>query len=665
MRNLIKFEWKKLFQWKFLLVFLPLILILNGMLVLEQITGDFEKETLQEDSWIKNSSGNEKEFYEEFILNIELQAEDMQSTAIFSTSYFNRKALEKTKNIYSRLHGIKLDSDYPTGLRYVTDYHMTDCFLLFSVLALLIRLMLQERAEGLLHLLKPTLNGKGRLIFAKYLAFVLGALILTVLFYGTNYFLVEVMNLLGKGDIAIQSLEGYLASPFAISIRTYFWLFLLFKWIAVTATCSVFFLFCIYCRNQVYTVLCSILTFSGELSLWLIIEDYTWLSPVKHFNLVAILDTSHFFNDYTNLNFLGIPVSAVTAGLVTSILLIIISLTLSIKLFTSEASTEAKKSRWLKNFQIEVWENRISANLFSMECRKLLFMQRGLFLLLVLLVIQVLFYWENHFFSNQEEAYYQRYSQVLVGELSKEKTNWIEQEEENFRNLEVELEKEYQRYEQGLISATVLDYYIKKLTPIQAELKGFDRAKTQYQYVEEQAARGLDVAYLYETGWNRLLGSEGRREELLDFVKLFLIIILALSPLGTIEKSSCVEMLILPSAKGIKGSNYIKVVLCVVYSLVAAVITFVWRPMQILNYYTMSGSEYSVQSLPLLSQIKWQVPLGVYVILIYLLKGVVAILAGQFIFFLSRKCTHDSTVLFFGSLFLIVPVVAVWFYLGL
>ena len=170
MRNLIKFEWKKLFQWKFLLVFLPLILILNGMLVLEQITGDFEKETLQEDSWIKNSSGNEKEFYEEFILNIELQAEDMQSTAIFSTSYFNRKALEKTKNIYSRLHGIKLDSDYPTGLRYVTDYHMTDCFLLFSVLALLIRLMLQERAEGLLHLLKPTLNGKGRLIFAKYLA---------------------------------------------------------------------------------------------------------------------------------------------------------------------------------------------------------------------------------------------------------------------------------------------------------------------------------------------------------------------------------------------------------------------------------------------------------------------------------------------------------------
>lgn len=203
------------------------------------------------------------------------------------------------------------------------------------------------------------------------------------------------------------------------------------------------------------------------------------------------------------------------------------------------------------------------------------------------------------------------------------------------------------------------------MTPRQAEQIGFDRAKTQYQYVEEQRKNGLNVAYLYDTGWNKLLGSEGRREELLDFAKLFLIMILALSSLGTIEKTSSVELLILPSAKGIKGSNRIKTILCTMYSLVAAAITFVWRPMQILNYYEMSGSQYSVQSLLLFSQIKWQMSLGVYVTFIYLLKGVIAILVGQFLFYLSRKCTHDSTVLFLSSLLLVVPVVAVWFYLGL
>ena len=70
-----------------------------------------------------------------------------------------------------------------------------------------------------------------------------GVFLLVVLFYGTNYLVAGAMDLLGRGDAAIQSLDGYMANPFAISINTYFYLFLLCKWIAVTAVSSVFFLF--------------------------------------------------------------------------------------------------------------------------------------------------------------------------------------------------------------------------------------------------------------------------------------------------------------------------------------------------------------------------------------------------------------------------------------
>lgn len=69
--------------------------------------------------------------------------------AVFNGSYFNRESLEKTRSVYSRLHGIRPETDYPTGMRYVADYHMTDFFLFLTVIALLIRLMLQERAEGI------------------------------------------------------------------------------------------------------------------------------------------------------------------------------------------------------------------------------------------------------------------------------------------------------------------------------------------------------------------------------------------------------------------------------------------------------------------------------------------------------------------------------------
>ncbi len=139
---------------------------------------------------------------------------------------------------------------------------MTDFFLFLTVIALLIRLMLQERAEGLLHLIKPTKKwqgavDRGQVSDISYC----GVFLLVVLFYGTNYLVAGAMDLLGRGDAAIQSLDGYMASPFAISINTYFYLFLLCKWIAVTAVSSVFFLFCICCRNQVYSILCIVTAF--------------------------------------------------------------------------------------------------------------------------------------------------------------------------------------------------------------------------------------------------------------------------------------------------------------------------------------------------------------------------------------------------------------------
>ena len=67
-------------------------------------------------------------------------------------------------------------------------------------------------------------------------------------------------------------------------------------------------------------------------------------------------------------------------------------------------------------------------------------------------------------------------------------------------------------------------------------------------------------------GWNQLLGPEGRQAEVLDFAKLFLILLLALSTLGTIEKTSSVELLIRPSAKGSNAVNRVKFKLCTAYA---------------------------------------------------------------------------------------------------
>ena len=666
MRSLIRGEWKKLLQWKVFFLLVLMMLILNGILLSQQIAEDNDAIQTGRPQRINGQAASEEGVaYEDFLVGVEKQSDSMQASAVFNDSYFNRRNLEKTQEVYSRLHGIKPLNEYPQGMLFVTEYHLTDVFLLLSVAVLLMRLLIQERTDGLFQLLKTTRNGRGRLICAKYMTFVTVAFVLTVLFFCTNYFVAARGNLLGEGDAAVQSLSGYIASPFAISVGTFFYVFLLCKWAAVTAVGSVFFLLCIFCRSQLYSVLCITAVFFAELVLWTTIEDYSVLSPVRQLNLAAIMDTSHYFDDYVNFNFFGMPVSAVAAGLFTVIFASSASLILSVKLFSAEGTTDARKNRLLTLFRRKKTDIRFSASLSWGEWKKLFLMQRGLLLLVVLLVIQALFYGELQFFSDREEACYQRYSQMLEGELTEEKSAMLEAEEKRLESLESELEEKYRSFEQGMISSAVLNYYEKKLTPDPAEKTGLQKAARQYQYLKEQAAGNEHVAYIYQTGWEKLLGKDGLTAEILDFSKLLLILILAVSNLATVEKSSYVELLIQSSTRGSRAVKRIKTVWVTVFALTAAVIAFIWRPLRIADYYTLTGFEYSTKSLMFLSDLNFSMPIGVYLCIVCLIKAAIAVFSAEFVFYLSRKCQNEITVLFLGCVFFMIPMTVLWFWVQL
>lgn len=649
---------------------LPLVLLLNGMFLSNQIERaqtQGENPDLMQGFVTQNGIVRENEpeeiSYEEFLQSVKEQAENMQSASLFQGSYFNRKNIEKTQNAYSHLYGIKTERDYPSGLKYVTDYRLTDMFLMFTVIALLLHLMLYERTEGLFSLLKPTKNGRGKLICAKYLTMVIGIFLLTVAFYGTNYCIADEMNLMGRGEVSIQSVDGYMASPFAISTGAYLYLFFFCKWAAMTAVSSVFFLLCICCRNQIYTVLCITVVMAVETVLWLTIENYSWLSPLRQLNLIAVIDSSAYFSDYINFNFFGVPVSSVTAGIFVVIFSCLCSLLLSVRLFSSEASTEARTNRFFRCRKRKLFSAKISASLFCGECRKLFLMQKGLFLLLILLLVQMISYWEKPFFMDKTENYYQKYSTSLQGALSEEKNQLIKSEEQRFEAQAEELEKQYRRYENREISFAVLNYYEDELTPSMAELDGFEKAKVQYFLLQEKSMDYDNVAYLYQTGWEKLLGFDGRKDELLDFLKLFLILMLAFSGMGTVEKSSSVEVLIRPSFKGIKSVNRMKRILCAGYALIGAGITFIWRPIQIAEYYTLPGFEHSIQSILLFSETELSMSVGMCFGGIYLLKAMIAVVAGQMLLTLSQKCRQERTVLFLGDIILLIPVAALWFFI--
>lgn len=666
MGPLLKGELKKLLHWKILWVLLLLLIILNGTALSWKIEADtrpqIEEERLALPKF-QQSSVQVPQNYEAFLNKVETQAEAMKGTETFGGSRFGQKNLERTKKIYAGLHGIEPEQNYPGGMQYVTDYRMTDFFLILAVAALLMQLLIYERAEGLMGLLKPAANGRERLISVKMLVVVIFTAVLTAAFYGMNYIMAAAMGLLGDGSAAIQSLEGYLTSPFPISVSEYLVLFLLCKWIGLTAVGCIFFLICILCRNMVYSVLAFTGVAIGECMLWLSIEDHSWLSLLRQFNLARIMDTSAYFNDYVNINFFGWPVTATAAGALMAVLTVGLSWVFAMKFFSDETSVEVRKSRLVRYVKLTKFRRKASASLLRGEFKKLFLVQRGLLLLVLLFVVQFISYQGNPFFMDEEEAYYQRYSKVLEGALSEEKKIWLQEEQGRFDEQYQKLEAQYDRFEKGEIGQAVLDYYVSELTPKQAEINGFEKAKNQYAYLKQCAEGGSKALYLYQTGWERLLGYQGQREEIIDFAKLFVILVLTLSGLGAIERQSHMEMLINVSAVGTTKVNRVKGALCTVFSLAAAGITFLFRPLQLHQYYGLFGLNGSLNSLLMFADrgfSELHISIGVFLAVCFLLKAFIAVCAGHLIFFLSRKLGRDTAALLLSSTCLLTPLIILW-----
>ena len=670
MGQLLKGELKKLLHWKILWMLLLLLMALNCAVLSWKIQVDVQPQTEGEWSSLPQAQQTEAEGqqdYEEFLDKVEIQAEAMKGTEAFGGSRFGQKSLERTKKIYARLHGIEPEQNYPDGLQYVTDYRITDFFLLLAVMALLMQLLIYERAEGLMGLLKPAANGREKLISVKMMVLVFFSAVLTAAFYGTNYILAAAMGLLGDGSAVIQSLEGYLASPFSISVNEYLVLFLLCKWIGLVAVGCVFFLICILCRSMIYSVLVFVGAAIGECTLWLSIEDHSWLSLLRQFNLARILDTSAYFNDYVNINFFGWPLTATAAGALTVILAVVLSGVLAVEFFSREASVEVRKSSLTRYIKLPKFRMKASASLLRGEFRKLFFIQRGLLLLVLLLVVQFFTYQGEPFFMDEEEAFYQRYSAVLEGELSEEKKVWLQKEQERFDEQYQKLEIQYDRFEKGEIGQAILDYYISDLTPKQAEINGFEKARNQYAYLQQCAEDGNKVLYVYQTGWERLLGRQGQRAEIIDFAKMFVILILALSGLGSIERQTHTDMLINASAVGTRRADRFKAVLCSIFALSAAGITFPFRPLQLHQYYGLFGLNGSLNSLLMFADGPFSglhIPIGAFLAVCFLLKAFIAVCVGQLIFFFSRKFGRDTSALLLSSIILLTPLIILLLHTG-
>lgn len=165
-------------------------------------------------------------YYDDYLQEMDDEAQTLSTVSIFSKpDTFSHRNLMKTPRDFDHLRGNELGMGPSKGVQMATQFLATDLLGIFFLMVIVMQLMTKEKENESLTIIKTTYRGRGALVLTKLGVGIVSSIIVVLSFYGVNYFLAAKTYGFGPVDRYIQSIKGYISSPFEITILQYLSLF--------------------------------------------------------------------------------------------------------------------------------------------------------------------------------------------------------------------------------------------------------------------------------------------------------------------------------------------------------------------------------------------------------------------------------------------------------
>lgn len=547
---------------------------------------------------------------------------------------YSYRTLQKSAQTYEALGDIMPEVSFSGGIELLSDWRITDVFLLVFALAAGLILITQERNQGYLSLLRPTKKGHAHLYIRKFLAMMAIMLMGIVLLYGANFAITGFM--FGFGNLArpVQSIYGFTFCPLHLTVGGYLLSFFAGKVLWAMAVGAVFFLLC-SCFVRVGLITAVALALGGA-SYLLGQQENLWLQALS---LVHKADIAALYQGCIFLNLFSWPVWQLPVIAVFWMLLLGISFALGLVLYCRRpAITAVKSTGGRKGLCVG-----LHTNLAAHECRKLLVMRGGALVLMLLAVVQVASYWD---FDEPDDLYYRQYAEVLAGLPSAEKDAFLEAESAYFAEIHEQILYFSQLYSDNEeIRLMILSPLERKLIP---EVS-FEQAKVQYESLEN------DMVFLYTTGYNRLFQSRGVSDDLLNTGKLFVAMIITMAGAFAAEYETGMNVLFV-TAGHVKRVWRLKLTQGVVFLLLGMGIAYLPQYLAVIRNYGLPLITVAAYNLPIFSSFPGWLPIWGVFLLVGIVRLGIGLLALFVIFALSSKTKSTVTTVLISLATLLLPL---------
>ena len=561
--------------------------------------------------------------YDAILNEIDENADTLLLTGRYEPDTFGHRNILKSREQYRGLSDVRPKVLYSGAVELLPGGRITDLILLLFCLLVGLELIGSEKTNGTLQLIKPTFQGGYRLITSKVLAGLVLALAGTFLLYGMNL----IIGFLRCGTIPmddpIQSVFGFIRSPWRISIAMYVLGFFCMKFLWAASIIAIVYLACSLGKSVL-----------GSCGIFLIL-----CAPLS---LLLTGDTVGLFSEYQNLNLFGWPVSSFFAS-------ILVMLTVSAEGFLLTAGIHKNTSPIIadRRSRNKGKVGRVSVHLISYEARKLFLMNGAAWVLVGLMAVQTVAYLNFNAYLSPQERLYMAYSERLEGKASQEKDAFLEEEAARFEDLYLQMEG----YASALASGQMQQESFEALSSrINRQLESeevFLRAKNQY---DRMKAQGYD--YVCQTGYERLLGPEGQEDALILLIQMMITLILGLASIHAVETETNMIFLLNSVPRNLENRKA-KGMLATVYALTAAVITFAPHITAIVKNYGLPGLFACGYSVPLLRMGTQTVLAGLCIYAAIAIS--LAILTAHLVSWISEKSGSIVSTVVMSSTLLLIP----------
>lgn len=531
--------------------------------------------------------------YDEFLEKVKTEADESEQISIFQ-SKFSLSNIGKTRNDYAKLKDIKPIFAGTHGIDKMLKYSGIVIIAIIFVLLLSTESIIRDKKNGLLNLYKTTENGDGRLIGYKFIAAILTIFIMLFSLYMINLGITALLY--GNVDLSIpvQSILSYQSYGYKACIGQFMIYDFCAKLFGLVVLLAFAFLMCIISSSEIMALVKGA-SVSVVFIIVTIVSKFAGNLIIYRFCSLNILDTEKFFG-YLNYNIFNQAIASVVVDIILYMIFIAISIVITCIYFTHTEMYYKQPVIRIKSKR----KNRKIKSVIALECNKLLFGYKIIYVILFYTFCIVLIYSTKKVHWGTNEYSYKYYMANIAGEVTEDKKEYLINEEAVFEECEKQYDDIDDKYNKGEISEQQYEKLINPVMEILKKKDGFDKCKEYTEYIEQKINDLNDsksnIGYVYNRGFDMLIGYKSYKARIFNAIS-FIVIDLVLLTFLFLEDYRDNIIQVVATTYEYSRLKRIKLAIAVILNTAVYLMIYGTELIWIWNKVGLNNSEFSIYSL--------------------------------------------------------------------